>query len=198
MKRMMFTLAIMLLIGLMMFDCTADEDAPVEGIPDEVMDVPIDEHTAVVEEEFEEVDRYSTCDIPLDTELQKWIIEHCLERDINPYLVFAMCERESRYEEDAIGDNGKSLGIMQIQPRWHKERMARLGCTDLFDAKQNITVGVDYPHELCEMGKGVDWALMAYNGGNKYANNLHQQGKLSEYAEYILDRTYELECENIG
>ena len=111
-----------------------------------------------------------------------------------------MIKRESSYRADAIGDNGKSFGLMQIQKRWHLERIKELGVTDLLDPKQNITVGVNILAELIDKCDGDDvyWVLMAYNGGVAYANRLTNNGTISEYAQYITERAWELEREFYG
>lgn len=151
--------------------------------------------TAIVEVETETVAEptYNLCDIPLDAELQIWVFDYCKDKKLNPYLIFAMCERESQCKADTVGDNGNSLGIMQIQPKWHQERMDRLGCTDLLDARQNIIIGVDILLELYSKNEDTAWVLMAYNGGVAYADRYYETGNISEYAEYIMARAEELE-----
>ena len=156
--------------------------------------------TAIAEVEIVEVETetvaeltYNLCDIPLDEELQIWVFDYCKDKHISPYLVFAMCEKESQYKADAVGDNGNSLGIMQIPPRWHQERMDRMGCTDLMDARQNMMVGIDILLELYSKNEDTAWVLMAYNGGIAYANRNYDAGNISEYAEYIMARAEELE-----
>lgn len=152
--------------------------------------------TAIVEVETVETvaePTYKLCDIPLDEELQIWVFDYCKDKHISPYLVFAMCERESRYKADTVGDNGRSLGIMQIQEQWHQERMDRLGCTDLLDARQNIIIGVDILLELYSKNEDTAWVLMAYNGGVAYADRYYEAGNISEYAEGIMARAEELE-----
>ena len=42
-----------------------------------------------------------------------------------------------------MGDVHESFGLMQIQPKWHEDRMRRLGVTDLLDPEQNVRVGAD-------------------------------------------------------
>lgn len=103
--------------------------------------------------------------VPLDVGLQNYIIQLCDAHNIEPELVFAVIEHESDYNPAATGDEGNSHGLLQIQPRWHGERMARLGCTDLFDPWQNVTVGVDLLAELIEKHETVSMALMVYNAG---------------------------------
>lgn len=152
--------------------------------------------TAIVEVETVETvaePAYKLCDIPLDGELQIWVFDYCKDKHINPYLVFAMCERESNYNADAVGDSGNSLGIMQIQPKWHQWRMDKLGLFDWMDATQNIMIGIDILLDLYSKNEDTAWVLMAYNGGVAYANRHCDAGNISEYAEYIMARAEELE-----
>lgn len=123
--------------------------------------------------------------VPLEEELQLHIADLCEEYHIQPELVLAVIEQESQYNPEAIGDSGNSLGLMQIQPRWHSERMQQLGCDDLFDPYQNVTVGIDILAEKLAKGS-TEWALMAYNGGNQYADAMQARGVVSEYAEAVI------------
>lgn len=154
--------------------------------------------TAIVEEVVQEPEPepvYKLCDIPLSQELQMWIIDYCKEMQMSPYLIMAMCERESQYNASAVGDNGRSLGIMQIQPRWHQDRMDKLGCDNLLDPQQNILLGIDILLELFNKRDDVAWVLMAYNGGEAYANKNYDAGNISEYARYIMARAEEMESD---
>lgn len=74
--------------------------------------------------------------------VQDVIFAECEKYGIMPSIVIAMIERESRFDRYAIGDDGRSFGLMQIQPKWHIERMIQMGCTDLFDPIQNVKVGI--------------------------------------------------------
>ena len=147
-------------------------------------------------QEQETEPEYKLCDVAMDADLQKWIIDYCKDKYISPYVVMAMCERESRCNADVIGDSGNSIGIMQIQPRWHAERMERLGCNNLLDARQNIMVGVDLLQELHNnYSNDISWVLMAYNGGVAYANRKWDAGIISDYAREVLTRAEELEVQ---
>lgn len=126
-------------------------------------------------------------DIPLDDELQDYIIETSEERGVDPAIIIAMIERESQFDIDVIGDRGKAFGLMQIHPRWHSDRMEKLGVTDLLDPYQNVTVGIDIMAELLDRGESVEWALMAYNGGYAHANRHIEAGTLSGYATDVLE-----------
>lgn len=126
-------------------------------------------------------------------ELEEYIEAVCEPRHICPELIEATIERESRWNPNAV--NGDCMGLMQISERWHRERMERLGVTDLFDPYDNILVGVDYMAELFERYEDPGMVLMVYNGDSR-AKDLQATGKLSEYAEWILNRSAELEREH--
>ena len=129
--------------------------------------------------------------VPLAEDLQLHIADLCEEHHIQPELVLAVIQQESQFNPEAIGDSGDSLGLMQIQPRWHSERMQQLGCDDLLDPYQNVIVGVDILAEKLAKGS-TEWALMAYNGGNQYADALQGRGVVSEYAEAVIMLAEEL------
>lgn len=98
---------------------------------------------------------------------------------LNPDIVKALIEEESGWVASAEGDNGNSIGLMQIQERWHKERLTRLGITNLYDPEQNVTVGCDILSELLNKYGNYEDALSVYNSGNT------EDGKA--YAERILN-----------
>lgn len=126
-------------------------------------------------------------------DLEAYIERVCEPYNICPELIEAMIERESRWNPEAV--NGDCMGLMQISERWHRERMERLGVTDLFDPYDNILVGVDYMAELFERYEDPGMVLMVYNGDSR-AKDLQATGNLSEYAEWILTRSAELEREH--
>lgn len=93
-------------------------------------------------------------------------------------IIKALIEEESGWLASAEGDNGQSVGLMQIQERWHKERMKRLRVTNLYDPEQNITLGCDILSELVNKYGNYRDALSVYNSGNTV------EGR--EYADRIL------------
>lgn len=156
-------------------------------------DEELKEDTEMPEETVKETDEDLTeatetlyFDVPLDRDLQDHIFKLCEERDIDPALIVSMIWKESRFDADIVGDSGRSLGLMQIQPRWHGARMERLGCTDLLDPYQNVTVGIDIVDGLIDSNMGIEWTLMAYNGGANYANKKRNAGVVSDYAKTVL------------
>lgn len=154
--------------------------------------------TETVTESTEEVSNYEGVkfyDIPLSEELQMHIFYECDGYNIAPSIIIAWIEHESDFNASAIGDNGNSFGLMQIQPKWHQERMQRLGCTDLLDPYQNVTVGINIVAELKDKNPDLYWVLMAYNGGEDYATRKIKAEDYSDYAVEITQRASELEAE---
>ena len=164
-------------------DTTAVEITTTEAIVETTTKKPIEVTTTVVTTEPPKVTYFN---VPLDKSLQDYIFEICASYDIDPTLVMAVIKKESGFNAGAKGDGGRSLGLMQIQPRWHQARMDRLGCPDLLNPYHNVTVGTDLLAELSRSGKSVEWVLMAYNGGASYANKRIAAGELSEYARITL------------
>ena len=110
--------------------------------------------------------------------------------DICPELLQAICYHESRYTYDAV--NSSCKGIMQINAPVHKERMAKLGVTDIFDVDSNIHVGADYLAELFADYPDAATVLGLYHG-EKNAVAKGKSGNYSKYTKEILEKAYELE-----
>lgn len=159
---------------------TAGERAQV--IP-EAQDIP--ESPAIEEPEVVAFDPVRE-DIPLDADTQRLLYHACDEMGIGYELALAVIRQETNFQ-NITGDNGNSIGYMQIQPRWHGDRMTKLGVTDLADPEGNFRVGCDYLAEMLGQGRGIEWALMAYNGGPFYANNMAKAGNVSQYAKNVLN-----------
>lgn len=171
-------------------------DQAIAGIPikaEEPVPIPEAVEAAEVISETETTTTYYE-EIPLETAVQQHILMECDRLAIRPSIVFAMINQESAYKADALGDEGKSFGLMQVQPEHHYGRMLELKCTNLYNPIHNTTVGIDYLFELTQKDKGLVWALMAYNGGEKYANRMTAAGQISEYAETIINEAERLDA----
>ena len=140
------------------------------------------ETESVIEETVPEV-KYFDC--PLSELVQDYIFAECERYGIAPAVVVAIIEKESTYDRYAIGDNGRSFGLMQIQPRWHLKRMIALDCTDLFEPIKNVTVGINYLAELQNRYGDITKALVAYNAGS-------YNGTITNYAYDVLARANRL------
>lgn len=110
---------------------------------------------------------------------------------ICPEFLQAVIEHESGGNPRAY--SGICYGLMQIYPKYHKDRMSRLGVTDLNDPYSNILVGTDYLAELFKEYGDPYLVLMVYNMGDSKALSLYEKGKYSEYAVSICERSAELE-----
>ena len=130
-----------------------------------------------------------------DTYISKEVQEACIkygeEYNICPELLMAMCEKESSGRADAV--NGPCKGLLQVNENVHKERMERLGVTDLFDIDSNVNVAADYLLELFEKNQDIYLVLMEYNMGGAAAERLYEQGIYSKYSISITERSEELE-----
>lgn len=123
-------------------------------------------------------------DIPMSAKNQRLLWQACEETGVVYELALAVIWKETNFR-NIKGDGGDSYGYMQVQKRYHKDRMERLGVTDLTDPYSNFLVGCDYLYELLAKDKGLEWALMAYNGGPSYANKMQAKGKVSSYARKV-------------
>ena len=176
--------AFMIAAALVLYD-TGTVDTPVEQPETFVIVQPIPEPVPVVVVEEEAFDPVRE-DIPLDAETQRLLWQACEETGIQYELALAVIWQETDFR-NIKGDGGASAGYMQIQRRWHEDRMERLGVSDLTNPYGNFLVGCDYLAELIEKDRGLEWALHSYNGGPSYANKMAKAGKISQYAKNVLN-----------
>lgn len=133
--------------------------------------------------------------MPVIMQVYTYIV--CQNYGVDYEMVFALIERESWCKWHIEGDDGDSVGYMQIQERWHKERMERLGVADLTNPFGNVLVGVDYLAELyAKTGNWMD-TLAAYNYGLKGAQEHLWSEGIHEYAYNtgIMERAQQLKDE---
>jgi len=127
------------------------------------------------------------------------ILEESLKRNLDPILVAAVIEVESRFQYSAISPVG-ARGIMQIMPdtgRFLTDAVGReLGLQpvvyrpeSLDDPILNIRMGVYYLHDLRKQFRNLHLALIAYNAGPaEVQNRLENNQEFSqEYATLVLD-----------
>lgn len=139
--------------------------------------------------------------VDLDAETQWAIYEACGYDPGLFCLVMAIAEHESDFDPETVGDGGSSLGMMQINTRWHTGRMEALGVTDLTDPVQCATVAIDYLREL-EARYGFEpeshELCLAYNMGPSGARKALADGITSNnYSESVLS-TYQNYLAEIG
>ena len=103
----------------------------------------------------------------------------------------ALIWQESRFKADVVSDDGKCIGLCQINQGCHKKRMKKLGITDLTDTRQNIAVACDYLAEIFEEHPDPVEVLMIYNGDGRW-----KSGKVSKYAKEIILKSEELKVKH--
>lgn len=95
---------------------------------------------------------------------------------VNPLLIKAIIKVESNYQVNARSPKG-ALGLMQVLPT----TAAQYGNYNLFDPKENITVGIRHFAYLINKYQGqVHLALAAYNAGE---GNVAKYGGIPPFTE---------------
>lgn len=132
--------------------------------------------------------------VDLDLATQNRIYQMC-GNDVRLFCsVMAIASVETQFDPEAIGDGGKSLGLMQINTTAQADRIERLGVTDLMDIYQNVGVAIDYIGWLSDQlapGEdiyGTDALYMAYNMGLSGCCKAMNGGIIvTEYSAAVLD-----------
>ncbi len=130
-------------------------------------------------------------ELPVDKKYGAYCEEIGAKYNICPELLEAIIEQESSGNPNAVGVDG-DIGLMQVIPKWHRDRMERLGVEDLTDEYGNILVATDYLAELFSEYEDIGTVLMAYNG----VSDFQTKGEKAEYTKYaisIMERSKELE-----
>lgn len=130
-------------------------------------------------------------------EYQDYVYEISEMYGICPEVVLSIIEHESSGKADAYNSKYGCYGLMQINESSHRDRMERLGVTDLYDPYSNILVGVDYLMELAEEYEDIASVLMHYHGERNVESKL-AEGNMSKYARNILTRSHALEMLRYG
>ena len=143
---------------------------------------------------YEQVEIYQPVDSLMAPDLQAWVYAYSTMQQVDPYVVMAICERESACTSNILGDSGRAYGMMQIQPVWIQDKLAAHGYTeaDLLMAEPNITIGIEILQDFLGKGRGIEWALTAYRYGPQQANAC----STSDYSAWILSRADELRRQN--
>lgn len=102
---------------------------------------------------------------------------------VDPYLVRAVIQCESRFENLKTPNVMGSVGLMQLIPK----TAARFGVTDPTDPTQNITGGVKYLRFLLDHYRGnTALAVMAYNAGEQAVDRADGIAPTEESRTYAL------------
>lgn len=126
--------------------------------------------------------------IPLSARFQRYIDGKCKSYGISTNVVMGCIRTESNFQTQIMGDRGEAYGLMQVQKKWHKARMKKVGATNLLDPYDNVAVGIDYLAELYGIYGNYHKALMAYNGGHAYCKRRLRAGLVnSPYSRRVMN-----------
>ena len=97
---------------------------------------------------------------------------------ISPKLLKAIAKVESGEQPSLVGDDGESVGLFQIQPKWHAQRLKE--GESLLDPEVNTRIACEILTELMEKYAILDEVLTAYNcghdtGDRSYANRVYEE-----------------------
>ncbi len=107
--------------------------------------------------------------IPLGEDFDRELVETANEYGLDPWLVRAVIQTESRWDPSATNYNGTCLGLMQIDYRWWSGVLADLGGTTLYDPVDNLHVGCYIiRHNMDAYGDDEWYALNAFNSGSPF------------------------------
>lgn len=141
----------------------------------------------------EQIDFTYDANVPLSLPVQSWVSSICKSYGIDPYLVYAVMEKESQYGTATLSADGQDYGIMQIRKlnhAWLNEAIGReLDFNDVYD---NSLAGIYMLNQLINKhgSKGVDYVLMCYNMGEGGAAS---SGKTSTaYSQHIMETYHQL------
>ncbi len=97
---------------------------------------------------------------------------------IEPALLLAIMAVESSYDPHAF--NGTDVGLMQVNPHLHADKVAQVGGGDaLYEIDKNIYVGAWVLREIRNRSPSMREALLHYSGsrrlGRKYPDRVEEQ-----------------------
>ena len=95
-----------------------------------------------------------------DVRLLGWVNQYSKKNRLDPRLVYALIEQESRFNPCAVSPKG-AQGLMQIMP----DTQHLLGLSEPFDPERNIAAGTRYLREMLDKFQTEVMALAAYNAG---------------------------------
>ncbi len=118
--------------------------------------------------------------------LLKQVDEAAKAEGLDPDLIRAMIQCESRYDPKALSAHG-SIGLMQVMP----QTAARFGITDPWKVDQNLLAGTKYMRFLMDRYNGdTARAVMAYNAGEiamDKSGNVAPAEETRLYSKAVLD-----------
>jgi peptidoglycan lytic transglycosylase len=112
---------------------------------------------------------------------------HAGNYDLDPALLAAVIEQESKFRADAKSSAG-AIGLMQLQPATAEGIAVRTGgskfvLSDLYDPELNVRYGAWYLHHLMQKYGDERLALAAYNAGQLNVDRWRRAGQDIQFPE---------------
>jgi soluble lytic murein transglycosylase len=112
---------------------------------------------------------------------------HAHNYDLNPALLAAVIDEESKFRADAKSSAG-AVGLMQLLPATAKGIAVHTGgskfvTSDLYDPEINVRYGAWYLHHLLQKYGDERLALAAYNAGQQNVDTWRAEGKGVQFPE---------------
>jgi soluble lytic murein transglycosylase len=112
---------------------------------------------------------------------------HARNYDLNPALLAAVIDEESKFRADAKSSAG-AIGLMQLLPATAKGIAVHTGgskfvVSDLYNPEINVRYGAWYLHHLLQKYGDERLALAAYNAGQQNVDTWRAEGKGVQFPE---------------
>jgi peptidoglycan lytic transglycosylase len=112
---------------------------------------------------------------------------HAAHYDLNPALLAAVIEQESKFDASARSSAG-AIGLMQLQPATAKGIAkytggSRFVVSDLDNPEINVRYGAWYLHHLLQKYHDERLALAAYNAGQQNVDRWRAANEGIQFAE---------------
>jgi soluble lytic murein transglycosylase-like protein len=116
-----------------------------------------------------------------------------LRTGLDPLLIIAVIAVESRFNPIAESEMG-AQGLMQVVPRYHKDRLEAPGDDSVLDPHSNIRLGAHVLRDYIRSGGTEVAGLQRYNGSSGDASNayaakvLGEKQRLQQEVQRVRDR----------
>jgi len=115
------------------------------------------------------------------TRVARAILEEAARAAMDPLLVLAVIEVESRFDAHAVSGAG-AVGLMQLLDPTMREEVerSRLASADPYDPVANVRAGVRYLSRLVTAFDDIELGLLAYNAGPNRIRRHLREGAVPE------------------
>lgn len=133
---------------------------------------------------YNRIDKVTNYDYKYKERIANLIVEISSAYNVNPVMVCALIEKESKYNQDLITDSG--IGIMQIPESTAKSLGKELKITyDLSNVEDNLVIGAFFVARLLNTFKNQDKAIAFYGGGYTESEHYESSTYLKQVKEIM-------------